>query len=339
MTELLMEYGLFLAKAITIVIAFGIIFGLIVSSTRRTRPSEELKIRKLNDRYLAMTRSLNKKILSRGEYRKEERARKKLEKQQKKDRRKKTFVINFRGDIKASAVAALREEVSAILTVAAPDDEVLVRLENAGGLVHDHGLAASQLQRFRQKKIPLTIAVDKVAASGGYMMACVADRILAAPFAVIGSVGVLAQLPNFHRLLDRHGVDFEQVKAGEYKRTVTIFGKNTKKDRKKLQQELEDIHQLFKHHIQQHRPIVDVEQVATGEHWLGSRALELKLVDELQTSDEYLLASHPGRDLYEVSYLPKKELTDKIVSAVQAVQERLLTQLSGVASGRRWLQS
>jgi serine protease SohB len=217
-----------------------------------------------------------------------EKARKKAQakKEKKADTRARprVFVIHFRGDIKATAVASLREEVTAVLTSATPADEVLVCLENAGGLVHEHGLAASQLLRIKEKKIPLIVAVDKVAASGGYLMACVANRIIAAPFAVVGSIGVLAQLPNFHRLLDKHGIDFEQVKAGEFKRTLTLFGKNTEKERAKLKEEIEDTHQLFKNFVSQHRPDLDMTRVATGEHWYGARALELKSSSRVTTT-------------------------------------------------------
>ena len=197
--------------------------------------------------------------------------------------RPRVFVLDFKGDIRASAVASLREEVTAVLSFARPEDEVLVRLENAGGLVHEHGLAASQLMRVRQRGIALTVSVDKVAASGGYMMACVADRILAAPFAILGSIGVLAQIPNFHRLLDSHGIDFEQFKGGEYKRTVTMFGENTDADREKLRQDIEDIHAIFKTFVTEQRPGLDIDRVATGEHWLGRRAKDLGLCDTLVT--------------------------------------------------------
>ena len=212
--------------------------------------------------------------------------------------RRRVFVVDFKGDIRATAVTALREEISAILGVAATTDEVVVRLENFGGAVHEHGLAASQLMRVRDKGIPLTAIVDKGAASGGYLMACVANRIIAAPFAVIGSIGVIAQLPNFHRLLEARGVDFEQITAGRYKRTVTMFGKNTDDDRAKLREELEDIHALFKQVVTTHRPALDIEAVATGEHWYGSRALELKLVDAVETSDDYLHRAAESADLY-----------------------------------------
>ncbi|MDH3695003.1 MAG: protease SohB [Gammaproteobacteria bacterium] len=191
---------------------------------------------------------------------------------------------------------------------------MLLKLESTGGLVHAYGLAASQLQRIKDKKVPLTAAVDKVAASGGYMMACVADRIIAAPFSIIGSIGVLTQIPNFHRLLKKHDIDFEQVTAGEFKRTVTVFGETTDKAREKLKEEVEETHVLFKDFIKQQRPALEVEKVATGEHWLGSRALELGLVDELRTSDDYMLTSSDHADIYEVTFTTKQTVIEKLAA-------------------------
>jgi serine protease SohB len=225
----------------------------------------------------------------------------------------------------ASAVATLRQEVTAILTVAEPGDRVLVRLESAGGAVHAYGLAASQIARFRERKVPVTVAVDKIAASGGYMMACTAEHIIAAPFAVLGSIGVVAQLPNFHRLLEKNDIDFELFTAGEFKRTITLFGENTDKARAKFREEIEEVHVLFKDFVKQNRPVLDLAQVATGEHWYGSRALELKLVDELRTSDDYLLEASSDADLYEVTYHAKKGLWARILPSMdQDVANRVV---------------
>ena len=225
-------------------------------------------------------------------------------------------MLDFKGDMRASAVASLREEVTAVLAFARPEDEVLVRLENTGGLVHEHGFAASQLMRVRERGIPLTVSVDRIAASGGYMMACVADRILAAPFAILGSIGVLAQIPNFHRLLDRHGIDFEQFKGGEYKRTVTLFGENTDADREKLRQDIEEIHTIFKHFVTEQRPGLDIDKVATGEHWLARRAKDLGLCDELITSDDYLLAANERAELVGVRFEARKRFATRLAESV-----------------------
>nr|VFJ73151.1 MAG: serine protease SohB [Candidatus Kentron sp. FM]VFJ75240.1 MAG: serine protease SohB [Candidatus Kentron sp. FM]VFK20074.1 MAG: serine protease SohB [Candidatus Kentron sp. FM] len=330
MLDILMQYALFLAKAITIVIAIGIVIAMLVGSTRKERTGEKLEVRNINNKYEAMAEILRGELLSKKalkQWEKSDKTKKKKENKQQKtddgsDPRKRVFVLDFDGDIKATACAALREEITAVLSLATGKDEVVVRLESAGGLVHEHGLAASQLMRIRQREIPLTVTVDKVAASGGYMMACVANHIVAAPFAVVGSIGVLAQLPNFHRLLDRHGIDFEQIKAGDFKRTVTFFGENTDKDREKLKEELEETHELFKAFIMENRSGLDIAKVSTGEHWYGTRALELKLVDELMTSDDYLLAASEKADLYEVSYTAKKSVTERIAAAVQAVVEK-----------------
>jgi serine protease SohB len=216
------------------------------------------------------------------------------------------------GDVEASEVHPLREAITAVLTIATPSDEVLIILESGGGYVHNYGLGASQLQRIRNRNIPLTVSVDLVAASGGYLMAVVANKIVAAPFAILGSIGVLAQLPNFNRLLEKYDVDIEQHTAGEYKTTLTMLGKNTEKDRKKFQEELEDTHILFKQFVSEHRPVLDIQKIATGEHWYGSEALNLHLIDQIITSDDYLLNKSEHADIYEVSYVITETLKDKI---------------------------
>ena len=308
--EFLSEYGMFLSKAVTLVVAVLIMVGGIVVLIARSGSHPEahgrLDIRHLNEKYDSMTLALKSATLPKKALKQFQKERKAREKQHEKIERHRIFVLNFHGDIRAAAVASLREEVTAVLTAAQPDDEVIVRLESAGGLVHGYGLAAAQLLRIRDRRIKLTVAVDKVAASGGYMMACVADRIIAAPFAILGSIGVIAQLPNFNRLLKKHEVDFEQFMAGEHKRTVTLFGENTDKGRQKFQEEIEDVHTLFKDFVKTHRPQVDLERVATGEHWFGTRALESRLVDELRTSDDVLLDASASADLYEVVYTGKK---------------------------------
>ncbi len=326
MSEFLIDYGLFLAKTLTVVIAVVLIIVVSFTLSRRTRALEKLEVKNLNDKFESMQQLLKSQILPKKQWKKlakETKAKKKAEHKKKtKDERKQIYVLDFHGDIKATAVASLREEITAILTMASTEDEVLVRLENSGGIVHEHGLAASQLRRLRDADINLTVSVDKVAASGGYMMACVANKIITAPFAVIGSIGVLAQLPNFHNLLTRHGVEFEQQTAGEYKRTITMFGKNTEKERTKLREQIEEMHDLFKDFVAKHRPKLDLKEVATGEYWYGTKALSLNLVDELKTSDDYLLAAKDHADIYEISYTTKKTVTEKLLSSVEVVLER-----------------
>ncbi|MEQ1451873.1 protease SohB [Acinetobacter seifertii] len=231
----------------------------------------------------------------------------------------KIFVLDFKGDIQASAVENLREEITLILATAkAGRDRVVVRLESPGGMVHGYGLAAAQLVRLRDAGFHLTICVDKVAASGGYMMACIAIEIISAPFAVVGSIGVVAQVPNFNRLLKQHNVDFELYTAGQYKRTVTMFGENTPEGKAKFEEELQQTHILFKHFVEKYRPQLNVDKVATGEHWYGQDALDLNLVDKLETSDEYLLALLPQHDVYVINTRKKATLGEKL--GLQAAQ-------------------
>ncbi|MDM1291167.1 protease SohB [Acinetobacter indicus] len=231
----------------------------------------------------------------------------------------KIYVLDFKGDMAASAVENLREEITLILATAkAGRDRVVVRLESPGGMVHGYGLAAAQLVRLRDAGFHLTICVDKVAASGGYMMACIANEIISAPFAIVGSIGVVAQVPNFNRLLKQHNIDFELYTAGQYKRTVTMFGENTEEGKAKFEEELQQTHSLFKHFVEKYRPQLNVEKVATGEHWYGQDASDLNLVDKLQTSDEYLLGLLPQHDVYVIETRRKPTLGEKL--GLQAAQ-------------------
>jgi serine protease SohB len=323
MMEFLAEYGLFLLKVVTVVIGIVVII-VVAASAGRKGAQEGLEVENLNKRHESLVGSLRKAVSSKGQQKKAAKEKKKKDKADAKETptRPRSFVIDFKGDLKASAVPSLREEVSAILDVATEDDEVIVCLENHGGVVHEHGLAASQLVRIRDHNIPLIVCVDKVAASGGYLMACVATRIYAAPFAILGSIGVLAQIPNFNRMLDSHGVEFEQVTAGKYKRTVTMFGKNTDEDRAKLKEELEDVHSLFKEAVLKYRPDLDLEKIATGEHWYGSQALALGLADEIRTSDEFLGDRVGKRDLYSVSYKIKQPLQKRLMSGIDSALEK-----------------
>jgi len=326
MIELFSEYGLFLAKAITVLVFIWLLLVLIFSLSKKSHGDDHFEITNLNKKYKNMANSLHFALLPKKDLKKAKKERKKELKQEKKSintDKKRIFVLNFLGNIKASAARHLRKEITAILSIASEKDEVVVCLENAGGLVHEHGFASSQLLRIKQKGIPLTIAVDKVAASGGYMMACVADKIIAAPFAIVGSIGVIAQLPNFNRLLDKHGVDFELMKAGELKRTVTMFGKNTDEDRAHFNEQLEDTHSLFKEFVKENRPILEIEKVATGEHWLATRGIELKLVDELITSDDYLLNACDDADIYEISYTVPKTISERLSSSVHMTIDKL----------------
>ncbi|MDH3266449.1 MAG: protease SohB [Gammaproteobacteria bacterium] len=325
MTEFFAEYGLFLLKAITIVAAIVVVIGTAAAASKKVSHHEGLEIESLNKKYQLLASALKQAVLKKADWKAEAKAEKERDKAEAKsdEKRPRAFVIDFKGDLKASAVPSLREEVSAILEVATPEDQVIVRLENYGGVVHEHGLAASQLVRIRDRDIPLIVSVDKVAASGGYLMACVASKIVAAPFAILGSIGVIAQLPNFNRLMDSHGIDFEQITAGKYKRNVTIFGKNTDEDRAKLKEELEDVHSLFKAAVSTYRPDLDLEKIATGEHWYGTRAIELGLVDEIRTSDELLAELAKDMDLYRVAYKIKQPLQKRLMANVDGALDRV----------------
>lgn len=333
--EFLYEYGLFIAKAVTIVVAILLVVGGVVGLiSKQKQPKGNLEIDSISDRLDDIKDSVNHLICTKDELKKKNKEQKKTDKAAKKEAKNKPqeeakgnlYVIDFDGSMDAHEVENLREEVTAIICIAKPKDEVLLRLESGGGVVHGYGLAASQLQRLKDKDIPLTISVDKVAASGGYMMACVADKVLAAKFAIIGSIGVIAQIPNFNKLLKKNDIEFEQHTAGQFKRTLTMFGENSDEGREKFRNELEDVHQMFKGFVQEHRPGLAIDTVATGEYWYGSKALELGLVDHIQTSDDFLLSANNDKQIYSVKYAVKKNFAEKFgISISSGVAKTLMS--------------
>ncbi|WP_435277047.1 protease SohB [Psychrobium sp. nBUS_13] len=321
--EFLANYGLFLAQAVTIVVAIIVVLVTIVALGSKGKGEKgQLELIDLSEALEDTAQSFKETILPKDELKKRAKAQKKAAKESKDEVKPNLYVIDFNGSMDASQVEGLRREITAIVQCAQKDDEVLVRLESPGGVVHGYGLAASQLQRITKRDIPLTIAVDKVAASGGYMMACIANKIVAAPFAIIGSIGVIAQIPNFSKVLKKNDIDFEQVTAGEYKRTLTMFGENTDQDREKFQSEIDDVHGLFKNHVAKHRSQLDINKVATGETWYGEQALEIGLVDELSTSDDWLLSQAQNKQVYLVKYNVPKTLSQKLGKAASTSVEQ-----------------
>ena len=333
MSDFLLNYGLFATKIITLaLIILGTILILVSAFSHRSETGESIEVEKINDQLDMMRATLEDAMLSKAELKTLKKERKKEEKLALKKakselgnetQKKRLFVLRFEGDLEASEVTSLRSAITAILSVATTKDEVLVILESSGGYVHHYGLAASQLQRIRQRNIPLTASIDLVAASGGYMMAAVANHIIAAPFAVVGSIGVLAQIPNFNRLLKKYDIDIEQHTAGEYKTTLTMLGENTPKAREKFKEELEDTHNLFKAFVQENRSQLNIEHLATGEHWYGTRALELKLIDEVSSSDDYLMHKSKDCDIFEISYVIHQGLMDKVIAAIHGTTAKL----------------
>lgn len=375
--EFLAEYGVFLAKAITIVVAIIVIIGTLANLGSKNRKASDghIEITNLTEEISEVKDGMLEELLSEEEYKTLLKEKKKQEKAERKELKKKLkaekkqkhdhsnqidtdnqktsiaeteepiddtsqlsdadkqpepdddekgrlFVIDFDGDVEASAVSNLREEITAIISAASPNDRVLIRLDSAGGMVHSYGLAASQLTRIKAANLRLIIAVDQVAASGGYLMACVADEIIAAPFAVVGSIGVVAELPNFHRLLKHNKVDYEQHTAGEYKRTLTMFSENTDTARLKFKKELEETHDLFKNFITDNRPSLDVDKVSTGEHWYGTQALELGLIDKIQTSDDFVVKAAAEEDVFEIAYHVKKPLSERLSFSIHSAIEK-----------------
>jgi serine protease SohB len=316
-----LDIAAFLVKALIIVAAIGGLAVLIARLARSAEPKDqEIKVRSLDERYDDMRDAMNGALLDRRERKALAKTRKKGAKAAAKARRgqepgKRIYVLSFKGDLRASAVKRLGAEVDAVLIAARPaTDETVIRIESPGGTVTGYGLAAAEILRLRERKIKVTASVDQVAASGGYMMACAADHIVAAPFALVGSIGVVAPVPNLHRLLKKNEIDFEEITAGEFKRTVSVLGEITPAGREHFREKLDTTHQAFKAHVAQCRPNVDIARVANGDYWLAREALPLGLVDEIMTGDELLFRARDSARLYEVSTQARKNLLQQLWS-------------------------
>lgn len=315
MLEALIHTLQFLMQTAIVVVAIIAVAIFIFALTSKCDEKETLlQVKKLNKYYGKLSNAIKKEILSKKEYKKHLKEKKSI----KKKLNKRAFVLNFNGDKRASAVDCLREEITAILNIATPEDEVIVKLESPGGELSSYGLGISQLIRLRDKNIPLTIAIDKVAASGGYFMACVANQIIAAPFSTVGSLGVVIEIPNFHRLLKKMNIDYEQITSGEFKRTLSLFGENTSKGRKKMEAQAISAHEILKALVKQFRTDIDIDTVSTGDFWLASEAIKYHLVDKLMSSDEYLTMLSTNTNLYEIKFQKKKKIHEKLLSQTQS---------------------
>ncbi|MCO5113245.1 MAG: protease SohB [Bdellovibrionaceae bacterium] len=331
--EHVIEFGVFFLKTAVILFAFIIALSYILSASLKAKAGDKSTLqmtntsKKLKEREKELQVKFADPKQAKALKKEVKKQKKKNKKQATSEEKKRLFVLSFEGDIKASQTEDLKSEITYLLQAARPQDQVMLKLESPGGMVSGYGLAASELLRIKNAGLKLTVCVDKVAASGGYMMACVADEILTAPFAILGSIGVVAQLPNFHKLLKKNDIDYEVLTAGNYKRTLTVFGENTDKGRAKFVDQLEDIHQLFKNFVTQNRPQVDIDQVATGEYWFGNQCVDLKLADGISTSEDFVFSKHKDFDIFEIRTRKKKSLVDMISEPVSKIVNEKLEQL------------
>lgn len=329
------EYGAFVLKTITLVTILVIGLIAIARASQGNRAGSKksggrLQVDKLNDRLDTSADQVRQVVMSKKAYKSHHKTLKADKKAAGDQSSPQVWVLRFKGDMHASQVDNLRREVTALIQVSSASDEVVLVLESPGGAVSGYGLAASQLVRLKEAGLSLTVCVDKVAASGGYMMACIADRIIAAPFAVVGSIGVLAQVPNIHKLLQRHQIDVEVLTAGKHKAPMTLMGEKTEEGRQKLLEDLKAIHERFRDLVGRYRPQLDLAAVTEGDFWLAEDALALGLVDQLETSDAYLLTKAKSSDVVSVSWVPqigvdqrlKKAFSSSVQGAVDSLSQR-----------------
>ena len=317
--EFWLDIAAFAVKAGLIVAAIGALVFVISRVTRDGEDSApDLKVTCLNDHYEDMEARLSGAVLDKKAVKALAKVRKKAAKAQKgPETGKRLYVLAFEGDVKASAVTRLGNQVDALLTLARPgQDEIVVKVDSPGGTVNGYGLAATQLLRLRDAGLALTVCVDQVGASGGYLMACTANKILAAPFAIVGSIGVVAQVPNLHRLLKKNDIDFEEITAGEFKRSVSLLGEITPAGREHFRGKLDATHVAFKDFVARYRPALKIDEVANGDYWYGSEAIGLGLVDELMASDDYLFRARTSARLFSVTSEERKPLLKQLLEGL-----------------------
>ncbi len=338
MFEFASEYLFFLLKIITVVIALVYIFSVLSSAKVKKQGKGHLSVKNLSKSFKSMGLQINKSHLSVKEFKKLLKEEKKQDKKASKSKDKDAvFVLDFMGDVQATGDVKLKEEINAILSSKLKCKEVVLKMESRGGSAYAYGLCAAELKRLVDNGINLTVCIDKVAASGGYLMSCVATKIIAAPWAIVGSIGVIAQLPNFHKLLKKNDIDIELHTAGEFKRTLTSLGKNTAEGRKKFISELQELHTVFKDFVSENRSQIDTKKVATGEVWQGNKAQELGLIDDIGTSNDYLIQLSEKYDLYEIDYVINQTIGDKFSFAAQTVIERSVNKFYDLINRDRFI--
>ena len=340
MIDLLIAYGFFLLKIITVLAVILIPIMVIVGSTKHKKETDKGRIivKNLSDKLEEIGVSLKSAEMDPKAYKSFLKERTKKKKKAIKGKPKEIiYVLDFKGDLQASAVDKLKQEINAIIASEVKCKEVVLKVESGGGSAYAYGLCAAELKRLVDNKIKLTVCIDKMAASGGYLMSCVATKIVAAPWAIVGSIGVIAQLPNFHRLLKKLDIDIEMHTAGKFKRTLTTLGKNTKQGREKFISELEDLHVVFKDFVKENRPKIKVAQVSTGEVWQGDKAVKLGLIDEIGTSDDYLLKLASKFKLLEIEYFEKKPLTARFSTAIEVIVEKSVYKVLDIFNKDRFI--
>ncbi|CAB3976441.1 protease SohB [Candidatus Azoamicus ciliaticola] len=320
MANILTDYTIFFLKIITIIILLllTIITCLIII---KNKDNKYIEIKNINKKYITLKKMFLSEILKKTE---KKNIIKNINKEEKIIKTKNLFILNFNGDINASDINNLKDILSILILNKKYVDEVLIKLTSNGGIVTNYGLAATQLKRLKNENINLTISIDTIAASGGYMMACVANKIIASHFSIIGSIGVLGIIPNINKMLNKNNIEIEYHTSGKYKKTLSVIGENTEIGRKKFIESLENTHFLFKNFVKENRSQINIDEIATGEYWYGIDALKLNLIDKIQTSDEYIMENLNNTKIYEIKLNEKTNIKNKIKENIHNILFNIL---------------
>jgi len=210
---------------------------------------------------------------------------------------------------------------------------IVLRIESPGGVVAPCQEILVEIEKVKQTK-PVVVSMGNMAASGGYYISAKADKIVALPGTLTGSIGVISQIPNVKGLYDKLGIEMQTFKGGKYKDMYSGLRELTPEEKEIMQQMVDNYYEQFVETVAEGRGLSkeQVRSLATGQLYTGTEAKELGLVDELGGLDTAidLAAELAGVTTPRIEYYtPPKSLLESLLginldSLVYAIQMRLL---------------
>ncbi|WP_343192796.1 S49 family peptidase [Buchnera aphidicola (Taiwanaphis decaspermi)] len=222
------------------------------------------------------------------------------------------YILDYNDKIKKNKIKKLREEISSIILVAKKNDEVLLRLENTSDIVYEYGLVIAQLQRLRKKGIKLIISIDKIVSNGGYIIACVADHISASPFSIIGPINIVVNIPNIDKYTQTSNLNNQLNDCNTFTK-LTLIKNNTKIYVNKIFNKLDIKKYIRNSFIKDMRPSLNLNKIFNQNYWIGENAINEKLIDSINTSDDILFSKKDTHNLLKIKYVYKSNIVEKYI--------------------------
>jgi signal peptide peptidase SppA len=214
---------------------------------------------------------------------------------------------------------------------------VALLINSPGGAPTQSGLVAERIRQLADKKgVPVLAFAEDVAASGGYWLACAADEIYAHRTSMVGSIGVISGGFGFTGLLDRFGVERRLHTAGENKARLDPFSPEKPEDVEWLKKMHSQLHELFVDWVKERRGdrLSSTEGLFTGDIWLGSKALELGLIDGLGSLREVIAERYPDAEIFIAE--AKKPLLARLGLGAPAAASAMLDAVTHKAAWSRF---